>query len=117
MRGFLPVRAERKPVVNEPNPGIVTSSPSTSLLVISVKNSSTIRDYLQCEEGCMVEETSLYEGSLVGIRNFYPDIVIFDCITWKGEVSDVDIIKEVRKIAAGIPILLATSSEIGRAHV
>lgn len=73
-------------------------------------NTSAVRSYLQENNDCCVHEISLYEGTLSALYSRPFDIIIFDCITWKGEYTDLFLIKEIRKMVPVVPILLATSS-------
>jgi two-component system KDP operon response regulator KdpE len=81
------------------------------------KNSSSVRNYLDRNDEYSFEEISLYDGTLSGLKDIIPDIVIFDSIIWKGDLSDVGLIKEIRKILPRVPILLASSnSESSKYH-
>ncbi len=75
-----------------------------------IKDTSTLRNYFHQFGEFSINEVALSVSTLEELASYCPDIVIFDCITWLGELSDVDYIQEVRRIVAGTPILLVTSS-------
>lgn len=76
-----------------------------------IKDTSVLRVHFEQMKECSFIEISLSSGTLESIINHSIDVVIFDCVTWAGELTDVDYVKEVRRIIPSIPILLVTSKE------
>ncbi len=83
---------------------------NVSIIHKGIKNTSSVRNYLSERDDYKLEELSLHSGAFNCLREFNPDVIIFDSIVWRGEIMDSDYIKEIRKIKPNTPILLATAS-------